>query len=109
MNTYNYQKGRRILTTFKINHLTYTIAFKEHADLRKQQRNIDELQVVSAILALGSKRIEKYNNSDKDFAVIDKEHNITIIGTIEHQQIIVTTLINHADIWVKKGTDVINL
>jgi hypothetical protein len=55
MRVHNYFRGSRKVNTFEINHLTYEIRFSEHADLRLVERSIDELQVASAILSLGSK------------------------------------------------------
>lgn len=102
-------KRGTIVQTFQIAGITYSIVISDHAFKRMEQRKIDELQILSAITAMGGKRIMEYNNSNKDFAVIDKYHNLAIIATIENEQVIIITLLHTSDVWMRKGTEVISL
>lgn len=68
---YNKKKKKRgkLLNTFTINKVTYSIRISEHAEIRLKQRKLDIFQIIGAILSLGEARIKEYSNSDKDLFI----------------------------------------
>jgi hypothetical protein len=92
------------LTTFTIDKQTYSVRTTEHSEKRLVKREIDEYTVVSNILSLGKEKIKYYQEQDKDVMVIDEIKDFSICFTINKNTIIIITVIDKSDIWVKKNT-----
>lgn len=60
-------------------------------------------------MALGQNKILEYKDTNKDLMVIDKQNNFSIVATIEGNKIVIITLIDKADLYVKEGTTAIQL
>lgn len=109
----NKPNGKRVdknlMDSFTINNQTFNIILTNHAVKRLQERNIDKFQAIGAIMAIGQNKILEYKDTNKDIMVIDKQNNFSIVATIEGQDIVIITLIDKSDIYVKEGTTAINL
>jgi hypothetical protein len=104
-----YYKGSRQLNTFTINNVTYCIKISEHAELRLSQRKLDLFKIVGAILSLGENKIKNYSNTNKDIFIMDNTNNFSVVCYIKNYTIMIVTVLNKADCYVREGTDVINL
>jgi hypothetical protein len=102
-------KTGRSINQFTIKGKTYSIRLTKHAELRLTQRKLDLYQAIGAILSLGKNRITEYAGSNRDIMILDKVNNFAVVINIKYRTIIIVTVIDKADCWVKKGTDVINL
>ena len=98
-----------IMDSFTINNQTFNIILTNHATQRFHQRGLDKFQIIGSILALGEKTILHYQNSNKDLMVIDKINNFSIVASINGNDIVIITLIDKSDIFIKEGTTAINL
>jgi|GEM_PF-2493413 len=110
-NQYNHNKRKkgRSVNTFTINGQSFSIRLTDHAELRLKQRNIDLFQTVGSILSLGEERILSYKDAGKDIMIIDKEKGFSIVAAIEGNTIMIVTVIDKADVFVKSGTTAVNL
>ncbi len=102
-------KPGRSVNQFTIKGKTYSIRLTKHAEKRLKQRNIDLYQAVGAILVLGEKRITAYAGSDRDVMILDNTNNFAVVINMKYRTIVIVTVIDKTDCWVKKGTEVINL
>ena len=84
----------------------WNIVISPHAQSRAVTRDIDVLQVTSAILALGYKQLKTYAKIKDDIAVIDTNNNFTVIFAVKATRIEIITLLDSANVWVKNGTEV---
>ncbi len=103
------RKPGRMISSFTIGDKTYSIRLTNHAKQRLQQRQIDLYQVTGSILSLGEKTIESYSGSDKDIFIMDKENNFSVVCNIVNYTIMIVTVINNSDCWVKSGTIAVKL
>lgn len=103
------RKRGRSINQFTINSRTFSIRLTDHAEIRLSQRELDLYQITGAILSLGKERILFYKNSNKDILIQDKQNNFAIVISIKNSTITIITVIDSADCWSKRGTDVINL
>jgi len=102
-------KKDKLLATLKIKGQDYSIRATIHAQKRMVERRIDEYVVSGNILALGYERLMGYRNTDKEFAIVDKIKNVAIIAAMRRNTVIVITVIDKEDIWIKDGTAIFNL
>ena len=109
-NNINHKRKAGIsINTFTLNNKTYSIRLSSHASQRLQQRNIDLYQVTGSILSLGQKTITDYSGSNKDIFIMDKENNFSVVCNIVNYTIMIVTVINNSDCWVKSGTIAVRL
>ena len=109
---YNYNRRRKngkMISSFTIADKTYSIRLTNHAKQRLTDRQIDLYQVTGSILSLGEKTIESYSGSDKDIFIMDKENNFSVVCNIVNYTIMIVTVINNSDCWVKSGTIAVRL
>lgn len=109
---YNYNRRRKngkMISSFTIGNKTYSIRLTAHAKQRLTDRNIDLYQVTGSILSLGENIIEKYSGSNRDIFIMDKANNFSIVCNIENCTIMIVTVIDSADCWVKNGTIAVKL
>jgi len=89
------------LTAFKINNRVYRLVASHHATDRLFKRKLNQWYVASACIALGEK-LDKYNNSGMDIMIVDKEKNTTCIVTVERDTIVLITVLDKGNPYVKK-------
>ena len=98
-----------MISTFTIANKTYSIRLTAHAKQRLTERNIDLFQVTGSILSLGQQNIEQYSGSNRDIFIMDKANNFSVVCNIVNYTIMIVTVINNADCWVKNGTIAVKL
>lgn len=96
----------KALITFNKDGQDYSIRISEHGALRANQRDISEDIIISCIFALTLERLEKCKQEGKDLAIIDENNNVAIIVTMYRNTIMIVTVIDKANIYVKNGTDI---
>ena len=94
----------RALTTLTIDGQTYSIRTTRHSEKRLVKRDIDEYMVASNILSLGKEKIKYYQGTEKDVMVIDETNGFSICFAFNGNKIVIITVIDKDDIWVKKNT-----
>lgn len=109
---YNYNRRRkngRMISSFTITDKTYSIRLTNHAQQRLTDRSIDIYQVTGSILSLGQKTITEYSGSNRDIFIMDKQNNFSVVCNIVNYTIMIVTVIDNSDCWVKSGTIAIKL
>lgn len=94
------------LTTLQINGDTYSIRATKHSLERMDERNIDEYFVASDLLSLGKDKIVELQNDEEDIALIDEDNEVSIIFGFTKNRIMVITVIDKSDIYVKSNTKI---
>ena len=108
-NIYRRRKPGKMINSFTIFNKTYSIRLTNHAEQRLQERQIDLFQVTGSILSLGENIIEKYSGSNRDIFIMDKANNFSVVCNIVNYTIMIVTVIDNADCWVKSGTIAVRL
>jgi len=94
----------KLITTFNIQDRTYSIRATSHAIKRMQQRGIDLEVAIGSLFCLGVKQLKEYQSKDQDIAIINEDHNVTVIISFDNNRIILVTVINKSNAWVESGT-----
>lgn len=102
--------ARNEIYQIKIDGEVVNIEITKHASERCEERNITKYEVYSLILKMGE-RILDFKNGEQ-FAIVDKEVGIGIINQITCEDgeiyIEVITAIYNENIWISRGTKLIN-
>ena len=93
------KKGKEIGTFDK-----YTIQCTQHAQSRMGLREIDSGKVVSAVLSIGINHLNLYHNMQLDVMVTDKENGFSVVFEVRDNMIVLITVIDKADCFIKPGT-----
>lgn len=103
----NRNHGRKLMS-FSFNGKGFEIRTTDHTH-EHLERKFDLNVVCGDIIALGKERLYNYANKGDDVAIIDQNHDITVIITFEGNQIRIRTVIDKSNVWVRKGTRIFNL
>jgi len=108
----NRNHGRKLLN-FSYNGRDFEIRTTDHT-YDHLERKYDMNVICGDIVALGKERLYRYADQGDDVAIIDKDHNLTVIITFEGietgaNQIRIRTVIDKSDVWVKSGTRIFEL
>jgi hypothetical protein len=93
-------KGDNVLTQFTMDGKVYTLVASAHALDMLHKRRLNPWYIASACIALGAK-LDRYNNSGKDIMIVDKAKNTTCIVTVENNTIVLITVLNKSNPYVK--------
>ena len=104
--------GKKLMG-FHFNGRDFEIRTTDHT-YHHLERKYDMNVVCGNIVALGKERLYRYADQGDDVAIIDKDHDITVIITFEGKeiganQIRIRTVIDKSNVWVRSGTRVFNL
>jgi hypothetical protein len=91
------------ITGFFVSGKFFRLIATNHAIKRIKQRRLNKYQIASAILGLGTK-LEMYNNSGKQILISDKDKNLSTIFAIEKYNIVLVTVLDKANPYVKENT-----
>jgi len=108
----NKNHGRKLLN-FSYNGRDFEIRTTDHT-YDHLERKYDMNVICGDIVALGKERLYRYADQGDDVAIIDKDHNLTVIITFEGietgaNQIRIRTVIDKSNVWVKNGTRIFEL
>ena len=108
----NRNHGRKLMG-FHFNGRDFEIRTTDHA-YHHLERKYDMDVVCGNIIALGKERLYNYADQGNDVAIIDEDHDITVIITFEGKemganQIRIRTVIDKSNVWVKSGTRIFKL
>lgn len=95
------------LATILIGEHTVDIIATRHANIRMHQRKVDPLLIISGVASVPSKDINQMMKKKTAAMVLDETNNLGIVFTIENKQIVIITVIQKKNIYVKKNTKVI--
>ncbi len=84
----------------------YSIRATAHALSRMAERKIDKFVVAGNVLALGAERIKELQAAQEEAVIIDDAKKISVVIAFKGNKIQVVTVIDKANIFVKKGTTV---
>ena len=96
----------KLLAQIKIDGKSYSIRATVHALERMDQRSIDEYVVTGNVLALGNQRLVELQEMQEDAIIIDENTNTSVVITFKKNTIKVVTVINKANVFVKKNTTI---
>ena len=99
----------KMIAQLTINKKQYSIRATGHSIERMAERDIDEEIVVGNIMALGREKIIQLQNEEAEAIIIDENTNSSIVIGFKKNKIQVITVINKANVFVKEGTEVVNL
>ena len=97
------------IAKLRIENQDYSIRATSHSLIRMEQRGIDEYVVSGNVLSLGQAKLLEYKENGRDIAIIDKVKKVAVIATFKKNTIIIITVIDKKDIWVKDGTTIENI
>lgn len=100
--------GRKLMN-FSFNGRNFEIRTTSHITYEHLERKYDMNVVCGNIIALGKERLYRYADQGNDVAIIDEDHDITVIITFEGNQIRIRTVIDKSNVWVKSGTRIFKL
>ncbi|MFW5962666.1 MAG: hypothetical protein ACOCQR_03520 [bacterium] len=93
-----------VLTVIQIDGDRYSIRATQHAKKRMAEREVDENVVAGEVIALGRERIVELQERDTDIAIVDERRDLAVIIAFNHNRIVIVTVIDKSEIWVKDGT-----
>ena len=96
----------KILKVIDIKNVSYVIKLSQHSIQRIKERNINNNIIINNILSLDIINIKDCNNH---IIIIDRKNNISIVASINKYTITIITVINKSEIFIKEGTEIINL
>ena len=99
----------QLLAQVRINNKDYSVRASAHAIQRMQERKVDSYIVTGNILSLGEERILKLQEKGEEAILIDENTNTSIVFGFKGNRIQVITVIDKANVFVKRGTLVVNL
>lgn len=85
---------------------TYSIATSFHAAERMDERNVDAHVVAGSVLALGPARIDSLQAENEEAMIIDKENNVAVVVGFSPEEIVIITVINKSNVFVKENTTI---
>lgn len=98
-------------TVVLIEGIEVTVEISGHAQMRMAERGIDKYVIFSFVLKMGERILTMKNGTE--FAIIDKEEGIGVVYTLnaldEDIFIDVKTVIENDNIWISRGTRVLNV
>lgn len=103
------RKKDKGLAQVKIEGRTYGIRGTVHAVERMVERNIDEETVTGNILLLGKEKIKELQEKEQEAIIIDKDKEVAIVIAFKKNKIMVVTVIDKGNVWVKEGTHIENI
>jgi hypothetical protein len=92
-----------VITNFDVNGNTYRVIATDHAIARLHRRQLNKYYIASSCLALGEK-LETYNNSRKQIMLIDKTKNVSSVIAVENYTVVVITVLDKGNPYVKENT-----
>ncbi len=101
--------NNKCIATINIGRHTYSIRISDHANIRMQERNISSYVVAGNILALGKDQLVELQKTSEDFVIIDTVRNTSIVAGFKGNKIIIITVIDKSNIFVKDATQIVNL
>jgi len=87
----------------------YGIRATYHALERMEERKIEAETVVGNILLLGKEKIKELQELEQEIIIIDEDTNTSLVIGFKQNKIKVITVINKSNVFVKKGTKIVNL
>ena len=108
----NRNHGRKLMN-FSFNGRDFEIRTTDHT-YQHLERKYDMNVICGDIVALGKERLYNYADQGDDVAIIDHDHDLTVIITFEGKemganQIRIRTVIDKSNVWVRSGTRVFDL
>lgn len=97
------------LMSFNINGRDIDIIASGHAVGRMMERNVNEFVVAGNVIALGPERIQKLQASRDEAMIIDEDKNVSVVVGFSQRRITIITVIDKANVFVKKGTEICKL
>jgi len=93
----------KLILTFKI-HKNFSIRATQHSLDRMASRKIEATTAAASIIALGEERLLKAQASNEDVMVLDSINNIAVVFAFDGNKILIITVIDKANCFVKSGT-----
>lgn len=94
----------KMIAELKINGAQYSIRATAHAVERMAEREVDQYVVAANVMALGKQRLLELQEAQAEAIVIDEDKNIAVVIGFKKNRIQVITVINKANVFVKKDT-----
>ena len=94
------------IAIIQIEKQTYSVRATAHALQRMRQRDVDEYVVSGTVLALGKDRLQELQEAEEEAIIIDDEKNVSVVIGFRGNRIMVVTVIDKSNVWVKKQTSI---
>lgn len=104
----NYKKDK-CLAEVNIDGNMYSIRATVHALERMKQREIDEYVVTGNVLALGKERLLQLQEQGEEAIIIDEQKEVSIVIAFEQNKIVIITVIDKSNVFVKDETTIVQL
>jgi hypothetical protein len=96
----------KLMAEVKIEGQLYSIRATAHALTRMAERGVEAHAVCGTVLALGPERIHSLQEAHEEAIVIDEVANCAVVVAFAGNRIMVVTVINRSNVWVKSATRV---
>lgn len=97
------------LMSFNINGRDIDIIASGHAVGRMIERDVNEYVVAGNVIALGPERIQQLQATRDEAIIIDEDKNVSVVVGFSQRRITIITVIDKANVFVKKGTEICKL
>ena len=94
------------IATITIEKQTWSVRATALALQRMRQRGVDEYVVSGTVLALGKDRLQELQEAEEEAIIIDDEKNVSVVIGFRGNRIMVVTVIDKSNVWVKKQTSI---
>lgn len=98
-----------ILDNIKVDNYKHNITCTIHGLERMEERKIDILKAVESIKEIDEKRLSGLKKINQEMIIIDKKRNISVVAAFIGATLRIITVIKKSNVFVKKGTFIINL
>lgn len=97
-------KNGKSLALLTIEGKDYSIRASEHALQRMEERQVDSYVVAGNVMALGAERLQELQRKQEEAMIIDEENEVAVVIAFKGNRIMLVTVLNKANCYVKKGT-----
>lgn len=87
----------------------YSVKTTYHARIRIEERNVNIDTIIQNINALGKETVLRLRENNDEAIIIDKESNTSVVLGFNHKTITIITVIGKSNVFVKSGTEIVNL
>ena len=97
------------LDLIKVNNFPHKITCTVHGIERMEERGIEIQKAVESIKEINEKRLAGLKKIGQEMIIIDKERNISTVVAFIGATLRIITVIKKSNVFVKKGTFIVNL
>ena len=96
----------RSLAQIQIEGQSWSVRASGHAIDRMAQRGVDAFAVTGTVIALGPERLQELKEQEAESIIIDQVRDIAVVIGFKGNRIMVVTVIDKSNVFVKSNTTI---